>query len=121
LPYIRPAGYSTLVVVLLWEGKSGAAWQAATAGDCWDEPWLRAARERAATHPADAIPTLLAAADQAIGHKNRDSYQVATRLLMEAFAIPALRPSGGLRISAARCTQRTSPSVEPISEACLDD
>jgi hypothetical protein len=90
LPYIRPAGYSTLVVVLLWEGKSGAAWQAATAGDCWDEPWLRAARERAATHPADAIPTLLAAADQAIGHKNRDSYQVATRLLMEAFAIPAL-------------------------------
>ncbi|MGH3588365.1 MAG: SWIM zinc finger family protein, partial [Pseudonocardia sp.] len=84
LPRMRPAGHSTLVEVLLWEGDTEAAWQAATAGGCRDELWLRVARERAATHPADAIPILLAAADQAISHKNRGSYQVAARLLVEA-------------------------------------
>ncbi|MGH3999608.1 MAG: hypothetical protein ACRDTJ_19360, partial [Pseudonocardiaceae bacterium] len=65
-------------------GDTEAAWQAASAGGCRDELWLRVARERAATHPADAIPILLAAADQAISHKNRGSYQVAARLLVEA-------------------------------------
>ena len=84
LPYARPAGHSTLVEVLLWEKDTEAAWQAAIAGGCRDELWLRLARERAATHPADAIPVLLAAAEQAIGHKNRNSYQVAAKLLVEA-------------------------------------
>lgn len=87
LPQMRPAGHSTLVEVLLWEGDTEAAWQAATTGGCRDELWLRVARERAATHPADAIPILLATADQAIGHKNRGSYQVAARLLVEASSL----------------------------------
>jgi hypothetical protein len=38
----------------------------------------------ATTHPADAVPVLLAAANQTIGHKNRSSYQVAAKLLVEA-------------------------------------
>lgn len=84
VPYIQRAGHSVLVEVLLWEGDTEAAWQAAVHGGCRDDLWLRLARDRAATHPADAIPILLAAADQAIGNKNRASYQVAARLLVEA-------------------------------------
>ncbi|MFI9384342.1 DUF6880 family protein [Kutzneria sp. NPDC052558] len=84
MTYARPSGHSTLVEVLLWEGNDEAAWQAAVDGGCRDELWLRLARQRAATHPADAIPVLLAAADQSIGHKNRDSYRVAAGLLAEA-------------------------------------
>ncbi|HEX3590369.1 MAG TPA: hypothetical protein VHV74_12120 [Pseudonocardiaceae bacterium] len=66
------------------EGDSDAAWQAALNGGCRDDLWLRLARERAGTVPGDAIPILLAAADQAVGHKNRDSYRNAARLLSEA-------------------------------------
>lgn len=87
MPYARPAGRSVLVEVLLWEGDAQAAWQAAVDGGCRDELWLRVARERAATHPADAIPILLSAADQAIDRKNRDSYRVAAGLLTEAGAL----------------------------------
>ena len=83
-PYQRPAGHSTLVEVLLWEGETEAAWRAAVVGGCRDDLWLRLARDRAAAHPDDAIPILLAAADQAIGHKNRDAYRTAGRLLAEA-------------------------------------
>lgn len=83
-PYIQPAGHSTLVEVLLWEGEPESAWQAAADGGCRDELWLRLARIRGATRPADAIPILCAAADQAIGHKKRDSYRVAAGLLAEA-------------------------------------
>lgn len=84
LPQLHHTGHSTLVEVLLWEGDTEAAWQAATTGGCGDELWLRLARERATTHPGDAIPILLAAADQAIEHKSRSSYQVAAKLLVEA-------------------------------------
>lgn len=84
MPYLRPAGHSTLVEVLLWEGDSDAAWQAALDGGCQDDLWLRLARERAGTVPGDAIPILLAAADQTIGHKNRHSYRTAAGLLTEA-------------------------------------
>lgn len=84
MPYMQHAGHSTLVEVLLWEGEPDAAWQAAADGGCCDELWLRLARIRGATHPADAIPVLLAAADRAIGHKKRDSYRVAASLLAEA-------------------------------------
>ncbi|WP_275293937.1 DUF6880 family protein [Amycolatopsis sp. La24] len=83
-PRLGPAGHSLLVEVLLWEGDTDAAWRAASDGGCRDEVWLRLARERGATHPDDAIPILLAAADQAIQHKNRDAYRTAARLLTEA-------------------------------------
>ncbi|MEU6645842.1 DUF6880 family protein [Saccharomonospora sp. NPDC046836] len=84
VPYGREAGHSTLVEVLLWEGDTDAAWQAALDGGCRDELWLRLAHDRAGAHPDDAIPILLAAADRAIGNKNRDSYRLAARLLAEA-------------------------------------
>jgi hypothetical protein len=83
-PYLQPAGRSDLVEVLLWEGDADAAWQAAVDGGCRDELWLRLARARAATHPADGIPILVAAANQRIGHKNRAAYQEAAKLLVES-------------------------------------
>ena len=83
-PYLQPAGRSDLVEVLLWEDEIEAAWRAAVDGGCRDELWLRLARARAATHPADGIPILTAAADQRIDHKNRAAYQEAAKLLVEA-------------------------------------
>ncbi|WP_154697401.1 SWIM zinc finger family protein [Lentzea guizhouensis] len=80
-------GRSTLVEILLAEDEVGAAWQAAVDGGCTDGLWLRLARARAASHPADAIPVLLRAAEQAIELRNRDSYQVAARLLVETKAL----------------------------------
>lgn len=77
-------GRSTLVEILLDENQIEAAWQAAMDGGCSESLWLRLARARAANHPADAIPILLRAADQAIERRNRDSYQAAVRLLAEA-------------------------------------
>jgi uncharacterized Zn finger protein len=83
-PYGQPSGRSTLVEVLLWEEDVDAAWQAAQDGGCRDDLWLRLARLRAEARPADAIPILVSAANQSIGHKNRNSYQVAAGLLTEA-------------------------------------
>jgi hypothetical protein len=77
-------GRSTLVEILLDDDEVEAAWQAAVDGGCSDGLWLRLARVRVASHPADAIPILLRAADRAIEVRNRDSYQAAARLLAEA-------------------------------------
>jgi tetratricopeptide (TPR) repeat protein len=82
-PY-EPARHSTLVQVFLWEGDTEAAWSAATTGGCRDELWLQVGRERARSHPAEAIPILLAAAEQAIGGKSRGHYQRAAQYLVEA-------------------------------------
>ncbi len=81
---LQGQGRSDLVEVLLWEDDVEAAWLAAIAGGCRDELWLRLARARAASHPADAIPILTAAAEQRIGHKNRAAYKEAAQLLVEA-------------------------------------
>jgi uncharacterized Zn finger protein len=51
--------------------------------------WLRLARARATSHPADAIPVFLRAADQAIEEKNRASYRTAADLLAEARSLSA--------------------------------
>jgi len=77
-------GRSVLVEILLWEGDTEAAWQAAVDAGCSQELWLRLARARAAAYPADAIPVLLRAANRAIDQKNRGAYQSAAQLLAEA-------------------------------------
>jgi hypothetical protein len=88
-PFMQGSGRSALVEVLLWEDDVEAAWQAAAAGGCRDELWLRLARARAADHPADAIPILTAAAEQRIGHKDRAAYREAAKLLVEAGTLSA--------------------------------
>lgn len=75
---------STLVEILLADDEVDAAWQAAVDGGCSDGLWLRLARARAVSHPADAIPILLRATEQSIEFRNRGSYQDAVRLLAEA-------------------------------------
>lgn len=86
-PYGRPPGRSALVEVLLWEGDLDGAWNAAQEGGCRDDLWMRLARERAKVRPADTIPILVAAANQSIGYKKRESYRVAAGLLSEAGAL----------------------------------
>lgn len=81
--YGEPAGHSTLVEALLWEGDTAAAWQAAQIGGCRSPLWLTLARARATTHPADALPVLKHAAERAVEHKNRTAYREAARLLIE--------------------------------------
>lgn len=58
-------------------------------GGCPDQVWLRLARVRAETHPADAIPVLQRAADQAIKFGKRDTYRTAAGLLAEAKKLAA--------------------------------
>jgi SWIM zinc finger len=77
-------GRSVLVEILLSDGDTDAAWQEAAETGCSGELWLRLARARAVTHPADAIPVLLRAAGRAIEGKNRDQYRIAAGLLAEA-------------------------------------
>ena len=77
-------GRSALIEILLWEGDTEAAWQAAVDAGCSEELWLRLARARATARPADAIPVLLRAANRAIDQKNRASYRSAAGLLAEA-------------------------------------
>ncbi|GAA3669576.1 hypothetical protein GCM10022267_65360 [Lentzea roselyniae] len=84
-------GRSTLVEILLADDEIEAAWRAAVDGGCSDGLWLRLARVRAASHPADAIPVLLRAAEQAIEFRNRDSCRTAARLL------------AGTKVLSARC------------------
>lgn len=77
-------GRSVLVEILLSDSDTDAAWQEASETGCSGELWLRLARARAATHPGDAVPVLLRAADRAIEGKNRHQYHVAAGLLAEA-------------------------------------
>lgn len=81
--YIEHEGHSTLVEVLLWEGDVESAWDAAQTGGCRRGLWLQVGRERAKTHPADAIPIVTEAAEQAIETKNRSAYRDAAKLLAE--------------------------------------
>ncbi|MFI9010137.1 SWIM zinc finger domain-containing protein [Actinosynnema sp. NPDC053489] len=80
----EPGANSTLVEILLDEGDADAAWQAVQRGGCQADLHLRAARARAATHPADAIPVLLDNADRVIEQRSRDAYRSAVHLLAEA-------------------------------------
>ena len=57
---------------------------AAHDGGCRHELWLRLARARATTHPADAVPILKNAAERAIARKQRLASQEGARLLREA-------------------------------------
>jgi uncharacterized Zn finger protein len=81
-PY-RPAGHSTLVHVLLWEGDVDAAWRAAQDGGCAEGLWLDLARRRTEQHPRDAVPVLRRQVDVAISSANREGYERAAGLLAE--------------------------------------
>lgn len=55
-PLLERAPATTLVEILLYEGRVEDAWSAATSNGCDDRTWMTLARAREATHPLDAIP-----------------------------------------------------------------
>jgi len=80
-PRGSPAG-RVLVEILLCEGDTDAAWQAAVDGGCSEELWLRLAYAPATARPDEAIPVLLRAA-----HTGRSTTRTAT--------LPSRRPAVG--------------------------
>ena len=81
--WAEPPGHSILVEVLLWEGDTDAAWDAAQHGGCTRRHWLEVARARAGQHPADAIPVLEQEILHTIEGAKRSAYRAAAELAKE--------------------------------------
>lgn len=81
--WMEPAGHTTLVEVLQWEGDLDAAWAAAQEGGCTRDCWLALARARAHDHPADAIPILQREVLLTIQAAKRPAYRVGAQLSKE--------------------------------------
>jgi hypothetical protein len=81
--WAQPPGHSTLVEVLLWEGDTDAAWDAAQHGGCTWRHWLEVARARAGRHPGEAIPVLEQEILHVIEGAKRSAYHVAAELAKE--------------------------------------
>ncbi|WP_182887369.1 SWIM zinc finger family protein [Microbispora sp. H10885] len=74
---------SMLVDVLLWENSNEEAWQAAVEFGAVDGQWLRLARLRAETHPAEAIPVYERLAESEISLMKNDAYAEAAGLAVQ--------------------------------------
>ena len=72
---------SVLVTVLLWEGDSEAAWNAALLWQCSQALWLELARAREDGNPEDAIAVYKRVVEQTIGQKNNRAYGDAVSLI----------------------------------------
>ncbi len=71
-----------LVTILIAIGDIDEAWAAAHEYTCSDTCMFLLARNRAKTHPADAIPIFAREVDTAIGRKDWSGYSKATELLV---------------------------------------
>lgn len=78
---LRGRGWSELVRVLLWEGDTDAAWQAAGEGGCTPDLWLQLADRRRADHPEDTLSVYSRHVENVIAGKNKRAYQEALRLI----------------------------------------
>ncbi len=76
----RPPG-TTLVEILLYEGQTDDAWDAASTYGCDERTWMTLARAREATHPLDAIPIYERAVAAQIDTKKNHGYRAAVDLL----------------------------------------
>jgi uncharacterized Zn finger protein len=76
------SGYSTLVRILLWEGRIEEAWREAGQGGCSEALWFELARKREAGHPADAIPIYQRRIDAEVSGGSNRGYETAVRLLL---------------------------------------
>jgi uncharacterized Zn finger protein len=72
-----------LVTILLSTGDLDAAWAAVQQYGCGAGTRFAVAKQRAADHPADAIPVYTTVVEDAIDRKNRGSYAEAARLLTD--------------------------------------
>lgn len=80
-PLLERSPATTLVEILLYEGRAEDAWSAATSHGCDDRTWMTLARAREATHPLDAIPIYERAVASQIDMKNNGGYRSAVDLL----------------------------------------
>ncbi|MBT2206478.1 SWIM zinc finger domain-containing protein [Actinomadura sp. NEAU-AAG7] len=78
------SGRDDLIEILLWEDDVDGAWRASQGIKLYESLHLRLARARGATHPADAVPVLLARADQEIARTGKYAYSRAASFLAEA-------------------------------------
>jgi uncharacterized Zn finger protein len=72
---------TTLVEILLYEGRVEDAWTAASTYGCDDRTRMTLARAREATHPLDAIPIYERAVAANIDTKKDGGYRAAVDLL----------------------------------------
>jgi hypothetical protein len=80
-PLLERSPATTLVEILLYEGRVDDAWSVATSHGCDDRTWMTLARAREATHPLDAIPIYERAVATQIDMKNNGGYRSAVELL----------------------------------------
>lgn len=78
---LRDQGLSELVRVLLWEGDTTAAWDAASEGGCSRNLWLELAEARRAEHPEDALVVYRQHVEDVIAAKNNRAYEEAVQLI----------------------------------------
>ncbi|MCA1845308.1 MAG: hypothetical protein LC792_19365 [Actinobacteria bacterium] len=55
-PLLERSPATTLVEILLYDGRAEEAWTAAITHGCDDRTWITLTRAREATHPLDAVP-----------------------------------------------------------------
>jgi len=77
----EPEDNSAWVRALLEAGEVEAAWEAAQAGGCADELWLRLAARRARQHPEEALSVYQRQIQRAIRRKNHYACGEAVRML----------------------------------------
>lgn len=93
-PLLERSPATTLVEILLYEGRVDEAWAAASANGCDDRTWMTLARAREATHPLDAIPNLRA------GRRCTDRHEEERR-------VPGSRRPPGPHLHAGKQRRRT--------------
>jgi uncharacterized Zn finger protein len=72
---------SELVEIFLFEGDEEAAWKEANNLGCGERLWMRLALAREEKHPEQVIPVFKKAVESALGHKDKEGYREAVRLL----------------------------------------
>lgn len=80
-PLLERPPATTLVEILLYEGRVEDAWSTASTHGCDDRTWMTLARAREATHPLDAISVYERAVASQIATKNNGGYRTAVDLL----------------------------------------
>jgi uncharacterized Zn finger protein len=108
-PLVARSPATTLVEILLYEGRAEDAWSAAVAHGCDDRTWMTLARAREATHPLDAIPIYERVVAAQIDTKKNGGYRVAVDLLarIRTLASKAGEPQRFTNLLAAVTTEHS--------------
>jgi uncharacterized Zn finger protein len=77
----RRADHSLLVEIFLWENEPEKAWKEAQAGGCSDVLWLRLAKRRERTHPADAVGVYQPMIEPIVSQTGKSAYEQAAALI----------------------------------------